>query len=481
MIYLFNFVIFVLTPLFLVKTDKLGKTSTIAFSDSLKKSVFFSIDTLLDGKENINLNFYYHDELGLGNPILITKKGTNIILKKPTFLFEANNLQTPFLIYPDEKINIKYANTDSLQLYIIGNEIRSNELNFFRKLVQKTGNIYYAFSIMSYHKKVSTLNNFHLKEKTINEQKIKRIKLLKTYNLQYPISDKFFAIAINSILYTALYDSLLLIHNNKTLLIQNKLYFNLLQAKLISIKNIDFLPYQFSYITHSMLFSLLINEVPNSVISTEKEFIKKFDFAAQNFTTLRRDFLLSKTINMANTDNVVISKKYIDKYRLLCLSEDYKKIVLETLNEKDRNLKEIGTDNLLLSDGKTIKDFISVITQNQGKLILLDFWASWCVPCRVEMPYSKNLNKTYAGKDIIFIYVSTDKKTENWLNANSEELIDKKYSYLLLNPDQSTFIKKYNLFSIPRYMLLGKDGTLIDENAPRPSDIRLKNIIDKNL
>jgi thiol-disulfide isomerase/thioredoxin len=151
------------------------------------------------------------------------------------------------------------------------------------------------------------------------------------------------------------------------------------------------------------------------------------------------------------------------------------------LNKIEDNLKFYKTDNTIQANSNDIQNLNFIISKYEGKIILLDFWASWCVPCRVELPYSKNLSKSYLEKDIVFIYISIDKKKENWINASNDEQLEKNNSYLLLDPDNSPFIKKYNLFSIPRYMLIGRDGKILNDNAPRSSDIKLKSLIDMNL
>ena len=54
-------------------------------------------------------------------------------------------------------------------------------------------------------------------------------------------------------------------------------------------------------------------------------------------------------------------------------------------------------------------------------------------------------------------------------------------SFLLLNFDRSLFAKQYNIYTIPRYILINKVGELINDDTPRPSDPKLKELIDKNL
>ncbi len=134
---------------------------------------------------------------------------------------------------------------------------------------------------------------------------------------------------------------------------------------------------------------------------------------------------------------------------------------------------------LLSADGKTVQDLSAVISTYKGKIVLLDFWASWCNPCREEMPYTNILKKEYAGKTIVFITISTDSNISDWQKANKEESLGNENSFLFLNADQASFVKHYNINSIPRYLLLGKDGKVISDDAPRPSDPKLKIFFNK--
>lgn len=444
--------------------------------------VFFAIDSVA-GKVDLSrrLDFYYHDSLAFGHPVVIAGKNTKLVLNSPTLLFQSDIKQTPFLIYPEEKIRIRYSGSDSLQLYITGNVQRTNELNFFRALVQKTGNIYYAFQVMPYHKKVNTLVEIELLEKEISRLKIARLNFLENYEKRFFISKDFSKIAIGSIKSTALKDSILLYNNNRELLKNQNLYENFITEKMTSIKFVDFIPFQINLSMYKTLVSLATDGTANAAINSINDFTKRFNYISQNFIGATKDFLLANLICEAYTKNLTFSKSYLMKFNLLCKDEGYKKIVSERLKEKNSYVYAGKINKVLYTDGKTVEDLESVFSKNKGKLILIDFWASWCSPCRGEMPYFHKLKWEYENDDIVFVSVSSDAKISDWLKANQEESLNEKNSFLLLNFDKSSFVKKYVINSIPRYMLIGKDGKMISQDAPRPSDPKLKVLINSNL
>ncbi len=110
-----------------------------------------------------------------------------------------------------------------------------------------------------------------------------------------------------------------------------------------------------------------------------------------------------------------------------------------------------------------------IIDKYKGKVIYLDFWASWCSPCKEEMPFSLELQKYYQDKDVAFVYFSSDKDSTAWKSLIKILKITGDH-YRLSKNVRKTTNELYNVKYIPRYVLLDKNGKIIDENAKRPSN-----------
>ena len=142
----------------------------------------------------------------------------------------------------------------------------------------------------------------------------------------------------------------------------------------------------------------------------------------------------------------------------------------------------LESDQLLLKDISGNKMTLKQVLENlKGKVIYIDFWASWCAPCRAEMKPSIELRDNFKDKDVVFLYLAYNDTDNNWKRAIKEEGLSKiKTNYFILNSKNSKLLESIGLELIPRYIIIDKDGKIVELNAPRPSN-NAKNTIDKYL
>jgi thiol-disulfide isomerase/thioredoxin len=126
--------------------------------------------------------------------------------------------------------------------------------------------------------------------------------------------------------------------------------------------------------------------------------------------------------------------------------------------------------------------FEGLLKEKPARVTYIDFWASWCAPCRTEMPNLKNLKTQFAGLGIEFICISIDETFTDWQSANAKENLDYyTNSYIINNPRNSAIIKQIKLTSIPRYLIYNKKGNLLNADAPAPGDPALLSLLNKLL
>jgi len=118
------------------------------------------------------------------------------------------------------------------------------------------------------------------------------------------------------------------------------------------------------------------------------------------------------------------------------------------------------------------------LSENLGKVVLIDVWATWCAPCLKEQPALEELEKSLEGKDVVFISLSIDTDQAKWQKMVAE----KKLSGLhLFSNNKGPIITDYETTEIPRFILFDKNGKTVSFNAPRPSDPKLKTLIESKL
>ncbi|WP_333809495.1 TlpA family protein disulfide reductase [Flavobacterium sp.] len=115
----------------------------------------------------------------------------------------------------------------------------------------------------------------------------------------------------------------------------------------------------------------------------------------------------------------------------------------------------------------------------RGKYVYIDVWATWCGPCRAEIPHLKKVEEKYHGKNIEFVSISVDvdKDHEKWQKFVEE----KQLGGIQLFADKnwnSDFIKSYGINAIPRFLLIDPNGKVVKADAPRPSSPTLVELLD---
>jgi len=156
--------------------------------------------------------------------------------------------------------------------------------------------------------------------------------------------------------------------------------------------------------------------------------------------------------------------------------------LITTLIE-EHNLNQVVSDDMELVDDSGIKtSFKTLLKKYKGKLLYVDFWASWCSPCRREMPASHKLKEEYKGKDVVFVYLAYKDKAKAWKRAlKGVDLVDEENSYLIKNNRTSMLLESLNVKRIPRFMIFNKEGKLVLKNAPRPGTKKIRKILNKLL
>ncbi|RYF25851.1 MAG: TlpA family protein disulfide reductase [Flavobacteriales bacterium] len=124
----------------------------------------------------------------------------------------------------------------------------------------------------------------------------------------------------------------------------------------------------------------------------------------------------------------------------------------------------------------------NILNQHKGKLFIVDFWASWCMPCRMEFPAWKKAKANFKGKNIVFLNFSIDEDDRSvaWKKALQEEKENANSNqYRLVDWKNSSLTKQLELRSIPRYIIIDDKGFIRNNHFYKPSDNRFNDMLKK--
>ncbi len=98
-----------------------------------------------------------------------------------------------------------------------------------------------------------------------------------------------------------------------------------------------------------------------------------------------------------------------------------------------------------------------VLSELRGKVVMVNFWATWCPPCKAEMPSMEQLNKIMDGEDFVMLAINAEK---NGRSVVPDFLKQNPHDFTVLYDDQGTVQQEYGVYKFPESFIIRKDGTI---------------------
>lgn len=223
----------------------------------------------------------------------------------------------------------------------------------------------------------------------------------------------------------------------------------------------------------SIMFTNLSNywvRLQNNTRTKKTDFV---DFYIENRNKINAGYIhdafvkyiknFSDKTSLTYTNNVARIRNYAVAYDQKLIDKTFN---IRFLDMEKVNLKNIKNETITLNQ----------VAFNAGKKYLfIDMWASWCIPCREQLPTLEQFKEKFAVEDILFLNVSTDKERVKWVKALEEEGVSRQpYQFRLVNSQQSELTTFFNIVTIPRYLILDRTGMVINDRFYLPTDPEFK-------
>ncbi len=447
---------------------------------------------IVDNPLEMNLAFKYNNIKGLHQYNSSAKKDTlHIVLNNRSYLSIMDlglKKGNPYLGY---NINIFPKDT----LYVM-NSLKKDSVFFSNRSI-------YRYRINEVYKGneklVDIIDSLELifgknrrNIKVVNQKSIDHLLKLKLENILYQqrYIDSILPKADNKMYLTALKEEI-----NYKLYAQMYRYYSWFGAsflakkfyskKIIEEKILSDNPFRLDYL------NLFVNFISTKITEDRPllYYKGKYDTLTNFFKGKELKLARQMLINKMSNDNPQLQREYYAKYMGDYQDTIFKSYYFKQLNNSNDNPEETKNVEIFNNRKLHVKSISlethyldKILKKNKGKVVYVDFWASWCVPCRLAFPKAKELIKEYKDKNFVYIYLSIDRIPSKWYSAIKEENITSfNHNYILEEDMNNVFLKALEVKFIPRYIIFNKEGKLVESNAPGPDNKEIKLLLNKYL
>ncbi|WP_228851390.1 TlpA family protein disulfide reductase [Aegicerativicinus sediminis] len=411
-----------------------------------------------DLKEEITLNTdgSFTDTLSINSPGIYTlvhgREMTNIYLKNGQdlkFSLDTQNFDA----------SLKYEGNGSKE-----NNYLAEKMVLTDSIIYKNSQEFYSMDENAYASKLNEIENLH-------KGRLNAIEDLDEHFLQTESKNLVF----DKYSYLQNYE-----RNHRYFSKNNdfKVSENFIPAEVKNMEFNDADSYQNSQAYKQMAYSSVMNEIfetlGDNYQTASVEQLRTLD--SVQIPALRNDAIgyIGAVVMSPGNPNM---KEVHDYFQSLVTNEELK-TKLENNYNKFKGLTK-GNPSPQFVDYENHKGGTMSLADLKGKYVYIDVWATWCGPCKKEIPSLKEVEKKYHGKNIEFVSTSIDKASDHskWVEMVKSENLGG--TQLFADNDwNSKFVKEYAIEGIPRFILVDPQGNIVSADAPRPSNPKLVEMFD---
>lgn len=205
----------------------------------------------------------------------------------------------------------------------------------------------------------------------------------------------------------------------------------------------------------STIDSLCADPVLREIIATDK-FVNGFEDNRRTLYPATLSLFRERVKNPAFIEQVMKRQRYYEELNRQDLT------YIESLKRTDHLAGSRDADSL----------FLALTEPYRGKVLYVDFWGTWCGPCKDQMKYVGAIKDKLKDEDVIFMYFADRSPEVSWKNIIKEFRLTgpNVVHYNLPDPQQELLKRRLGISSYPTYMLIDKQGRIVTMNAPRPEN-----------
>jgi len=407
-----------------------------------------------------------------------TKYVLEIPTTQPLFFNFSWNFKTQLVcLFPGD--TLAFSVNENEQLPFVFNGTRpSQELMFYSELERES--LGFLASSINYDMEITERLDFKYVEEKTYERYQRKLNLLHVKSNSGMFSKLGFSTISKSLYYQYLTELLFpyqpwkpIAENKKNDAFIPSVYRDKLNELIFELSN-DSLMYLLDYRRFILAYSRFLTI--QSYKSTDIDLTTHLNYCTKSFSGKIRDCILFDEVYGEYQKSGEIS--YFEPVLEYLRDEHLRNRLIQIQNKEFKEFSVEALDTELIdSDNNrtTLRDFL---IKGRGKSVYLDFWATWCRPCLIEMPYSAELIKEFEDTDIILAYISIDEDHHKWLRKlNTLPRGNNVYHFILA--DDSKLKDEVNVPPIPKYILINRKS-VVHFNAPRPRSGKIRKLILEN-
>jgi len=185
--------------------------------------------------------------------------------------------------------------------------------------------------------------------------------------------------------------------------------------------------------------------------------------------------IVAEVTPLENDQLLAIQKQISNPFIAGFIEKCNKEALIKIADNKNKQGYKINETPVTEAD----KLFESIIKKYTGKVVYVDFWATWCGPCRINIERIKPLKQELSGKDVVFVYLTNQTSPkETWDNM----IPDIKGEHYRVSSDEWNYLSsKFNVTGIPHIVLVDKNGKVVNPDLQYMENNTLKTEIEKLL